>query len=134
MRTLEKLYLCPIQWIGHKYNYKLWSVKKDTNLNQFFLLIKSSKIIFIFSPAFYLIKWLMASPKNFEKIPILKTWQMVFFWGIKTYFGILPLKWCIFRQYFIDKLSLFFTKVSFDTSEGKQFSYFHNNHFFKILW
>jgi len=27
---------------------------------------------FISSPAFYLIIWLMASPKNFEKIAILK--------------------------------------------------------------
>ena len=83
---------------GLQFDPKLWLAKKDTNLNNFFLLMKSSEIIFNFSPAFYLIKWLMTSPKNFEKIPILKTWQMVFFWGIKTYFGILPLKWCIFRH------------------------------------
>ena len=38
---------------------------------QFFFLIKSSKMDFIFSPAFYLIMWLMTSAKNFEKIAIL---------------------------------------------------------------
>ena len=37
-----------------------------------FCLIKSSKIGFIFSPAFYLIMWLMTLQKNFEKISILK--------------------------------------------------------------
>ena len=42
----------------------------------------------IFLPAFYLIIWLIASPKNFEKIAILKIWQLVFFWGVKTYFSI----------------------------------------------
>ena len=52
---------------------KLCSVKKDTKLFQIFCLIKSSEIIFIFLPEFYLIIWLMTSPKNFEKIPILKT-------------------------------------------------------------
>ena len=52
---------------------KLRLVKKDTKLNQVFCLIKISEIIFIFLPGFYLIIWLMTSPKNFEKIPILKT-------------------------------------------------------------
>ena len=52
---------------------KVSSVEKDTKLNQVFCLIKSSEIIFIFLPEFYLIIWLMKSPKNFEKIPILKT-------------------------------------------------------------
>ena len=32
-------------------------------------------------------------------------------------------------QYFIDKLSLFLTEVSFDTSEGNQLSYFKNGYF-----
>ena len=36
-------------------------------------------------------------------------------------------------QYFDDKLSLFLTEVSFDTSEGNQQSYFQNCYFFKIL-
>jgi hypothetical protein len=39
--------------------------------------------------------WLMTSSKNFEKIAILKKWQLVFFWAVKTYFGEIPLKWCI---------------------------------------
>ena len=39
------------------------------------------------------------------------------------------------NQYFNDELSFFLTKVSFDTSEGKQLSYFQNGNFFKIiLW
>ena len=58
---------------------KVCSVKKETKLNQVFCLIKSSEIIFIFLPGFYLIIWLMTSPKNFEKIPILKTRQLIFF-------------------------------------------------------
>ena len=44
----------------------------------------------------------MKSPKNFEKIAILKIWQLVFYWDVKTYFGILPLKWCIFRHSMYD--------------------------------
>ena len=51
---------------------KDWGVENNTNLNSIFCLIKSSEIVFIFLPAFYLIIWLMASPKNFEKIAILK--------------------------------------------------------------
>ena len=59
------------------------------------LWVKSSEIELIFWPAFYLIIWLIASPKNFEKIAILKIWQLVFFGGVKIYFGELLLKWCI---------------------------------------
>ena len=77
---------------------KVWKLKNGTNLNSIFCLIKSSEIVFIFLPAFYLIIWLMASPKNFEKIAILKIWQLVFFWGVKIYFGKLLLKWCIFSH------------------------------------
>ena len=123
----------------------------------------------------------MKLPKNFEKIAILKIGELVSFWGVKTYFGILPLKWYTLRhgknwfsqifpsywshyldvvhtvsrwyfdpfsgpwriqktifasmnQYFLVKLSLFLTEVSFDNSEGNQLSYFQNCHFFKILW
>ena len=54
------------------------------------LLMKSSKNDFIFSPVFYLITSLMKAPKNFEKIPILKIWQLVSFWGVKTHFGDTP--------------------------------------------
>ena len=41
-----------------------------------FLLMKSSKKYFIFLSAFYLIMWLMISPKNFEKKAILKIQQL----------------------------------------------------------
>ena len=51
---------------------KVCTLKNNTNLSSIFSLIKSSEIGFIFLPAFYLIIWLMASPKNFEKIAILK--------------------------------------------------------------
>ena len=56
---------------------KVCPIENNTNLNSFFCLIKSSKIDFIFFSAFYLIMWLMTSPKNFEKITILKIWQLV---------------------------------------------------------
>ena len=59
---------------------------------------KNSKIDFIFLPAFYLIMWLMAPTNSFEKIAILKKWQLVFYWGVKNYFGAMPLKLCIFRH------------------------------------
>ena len=36
--------------------------------------------------------------QKFEKIAILKKGELVSFWGVKTYFSILPLKWCIFRH------------------------------------
>ena len=75
--------------------HKLCSVKKDTKLNQVFCLFRNH---FHFLPGFYLILWLMTSLNKFEKITILKKWQLVFFWGIKTYFDILPLKWCFFRH------------------------------------
>ena len=52
--------------------------------------MKSSEIVFIFLPAFYLIIWLMTSSNNFEKISILKIRQLVLFRGIKIYFCILP--------------------------------------------
>ena len=77
---------------------KVWTIKNNTNLNSIFCLIKSSKLGFIFLPAFYLFMWLMKSSNSFEKIAIQEIWQLVFFWVIKTYFGILPLKWCIFRH------------------------------------
>ena len=49
-------------------------------------------------PAFYRIIWHMTSSKSFDKIAILKIWQLVFFWGVKTHFGKLALKWYIFRH------------------------------------
>ena len=46
--------------------------KNMTQVNRKILLMKSSKKYFIFLLAFYRIMWLMISPKNFEKIAILK--------------------------------------------------------------
>ena len=66
---------------------KDWGLKKYTKWDSI-CLIKSSEIVFIFIPAFYLIIWLMTSPKNFEKIAILKIWQLFFFWGVKTNIGV----------------------------------------------
>ena len=95
----------PILYLPHCFHFpvyiylhKDWELENNTNLNSIFCLIKSSEIVFIFFPAFYLIIWLMASPKNFEKIAIFKIWQLVFFWGVKIYFGELLLKWCIFSH------------------------------------
>ena len=51
---------------------KVCPIENNTNLSSIFCLIKSSKIDFIFLPAFYLIMQLMVSPKNFEKIAVLK--------------------------------------------------------------
>ena len=51
---------------------KVCTLKNNTDLNSSFCLIKSSKIVLIFLPAFYLSMWLMTSKKNFEKIAILK--------------------------------------------------------------
>ena len=45
-----------------------------------------------FLPVFYLIMWFMKVPKNFEKIVILKTQELVSFLGAKTHFGKLTLK------------------------------------------
>ena len=53
---------------------------------------------FISLLAFYLIIWLMKSPKNFEKTSILKIWWLVFFRDGKTHFGEIPLKSYIFRH------------------------------------
>ena len=77
---------------------KSGNLKKETKVNAEVLLIKSSGIILIFLPAFYMIIWPMTHQRNSLKISILKIWQPVFFWGDKTDFGILPLKWCIFRH------------------------------------
>ena len=65
---------------------KVCTLKNNTKLNWIFL-IKSSEIVFIFLPAFYLIMWLMTSSKIFEKITILKIWQRFFFWCVKTHVG-----------------------------------------------
>ena len=77
---------------------KLWFEMKSTKLYSKMLLVKSSENNFIFLPAFYLIMCLMNAPKNFEKIAILKTQELDSFWGVKTHFGKLALKWCSFRH------------------------------------
>ena len=53
---------------------------------------ETSRNYLIILLVYYLIMWLMKSPKNFEKIAILKIWQLVSFWGGKTHFGKTPLK------------------------------------------
>jgi hypothetical protein len=58
------------------------------------VLVKSSKNNFIFLPVYYLIMCLMKDPKNFEKIAILKLWELVSLGGAKTHFGEMALKWC----------------------------------------
>ena len=68
------------------------------NLFQYFSLMKSSENDFIFSPAFYLIMCPMKAQKIFLKIFIFKTVELVSFWCVKTHFGKLPMKWCIFRH------------------------------------
>ena len=56
----------------------------------------SLKNDFIFSPAFYLIMCFMKASKNFGKIFILKTWELISLGYVKTHFGKLALKWCSF--------------------------------------
>ena len=51
---------------------KEWELEKETKVNSEVLLIKSSGIILIFLPAFYLIIWLMTHQRFFLKIAILK--------------------------------------------------------------
>ena len=71
---------------------------KGHNLLSYILFSKKFRKCFILLSAFYLILWLMKSFNFFEKIAILKIGELVSFWGVKTYFGILPLKLCIFRH------------------------------------
>ena len=47
---------------------------------------------FIFLPAFYLVMWPMIPAKNFEKIVILKIWELISHWSVKIHFGEIPLK------------------------------------------
>ena len=89
----------------------LWVYSKKTKVISKNLLVKSSENDLIFSAAFYLIMCLMKAPKNFEKIVILKTWELVSFEGVKNHFGKLALKWCIFRhekKYFLTNISCCF--------------------------
>ena len=80
-------------------------MKRETKVSPEFLSVKSSENDLIVLPAYYLIIWLMKAKKNFEKIAILKTRWLVSFWGVKTHFGKMPLKWCTFRHEKIKILS-----------------------------
>ena len=46
----------------------------------------------------YMIMWVMKVSKLFGKIAILKTWELISLGGVKTYFGKVALKWCIFSN------------------------------------
>ena len=74
------------------------SAKKVTRLYSKILLEKSSGNNFIFLPVFYLTICLMKTSKYFEKMVILKIWELVSLGGAKTHFGKIALKWCIFRH------------------------------------
>ena len=86
----------PFGW-STKCWFILWVYSKKTKVISKNFLVKSSENIFIFSVAFNLVMCLMKPPKNFEKIVILKTRELVSFEGVKTHFGKLSLKWCIFK-------------------------------------
>ena len=79
----------------------VFSYLKVTKVNSKILLMKSLKKYFIFLPAFYLIRCLMKSPKNFEKIAILKKWQLISFWGVKIHFGE-KYAWFAIEYWFLD--------------------------------
>ena len=86
--------------------------------------------------------WLMKAPKNFEKIVILKTQELVFLWGVKTCFGKLPLNWCIFRHdifYFKPILCpSFWSNQDLDTLSTSKWLFEHEfwekNHVIGIKW
>ena len=59
--------------------HRLLFEMNQTKVLSIFPLVKSSKKHLIFLPAFYLIICLMKSPRNFEKIAILKIWQLISF-------------------------------------------------------
>ena len=40
----------------------------------------------------------MKQPNNFEKVAILKIWELFSFWGVTTHFGKLALKRGIFKH------------------------------------
>ena len=76
---------------------KLCFETKMTKVFSKILLIKSSRNNFIFLPVICLM-YFMKSSKNFGKKAILKTWELISLGGVKTYFGKVALKWCIFSN------------------------------------
>ena len=103
-------------------------MKRETKVSSEFLLMKSSENHFISLPAFYLIIWLMKAKKTFEKIAILKTQGLVSFCDVKTHFGKIPLKWCIFRHEKIKILChiMFYLLI--------QLKFLHTKHLKRIFW
>ena len=77
---------------------KLRLETKETNVSPKNLLVKSSGNNFIFLPVFNLIICVMKASNNFGKIAILKIWELISLGVVKTHFGKLALKWCIFRH------------------------------------
>ena len=92
--------------------------------------MKSQKKKIIFSSPYYLIIWLMISPKNFVKKSVLKIWQLVFLCCVKIKFGKLPLKWCIFIHE-KKRFSTIFTSNSYYSY--KMYSLWYLHHVFIIL-
>ena len=88
------------------YENKDWPIKKNDKSISTIFNWKQIRTNFTFLSAFSMIIWAMAATNSFEIIPILKTWQLVFFWGYKTYFGILHQKYCIFRHKKINILAI----------------------------
>ena len=77
---------------------KLWSETNRIKGSLDILSTKSSESNLIFLTVFYLIIWVMEALKNLGKIFILKTWELISLGGVKTHFGKVALKWCIFRH------------------------------------
>ena len=76
----------------------VWCIKNRNYLYSKIVLVKCSGNNFIFLLEFYLIMCFMKAQKNFGKITILKIWELVSLGGVKTHFGKLAMKWCIFRH------------------------------------
>ena len=55
---------------------------------------KFRKLLYFFTCIMYLMK----AHKNFGKLTILKIWELVSLGSVKTRFGKLAIKWCIFRH------------------------------------
>ena len=72
--------------------------KNMTHVNWIFLLMKSFKKILYFFTCILPDYVAYDITKEFWKKATLKIWQLVFFWGVKTHFGKIPLKWCITVQ------------------------------------
>ena len=85
-------------WVEYPCNAKLRSEMNRTKESPKILLMESSGNNFISLSLFNLIMWVMKSSKNFGKIAILKIWELIFLGVVKTHFGKLALKWCIFRH------------------------------------